>query len=203
MKQETINIIFWIIIFICIITMLILYISIYKKISNTLTLDKLKVKDIEINDSLNINPDILIKGNFNLDKYNKLLKNNNKLQVFYIKNDENKNKIPMELHLNELLYLIYTIYKYQFMETPKKNNTLNDLENSLGNSSYTPSHSFNTSSDKSEDIKPKEQNNEPEDKKEDSEDNINIMSVEKPIDNSDDVSKETFKNIPGYNIYYY
>jgi len=185
-RKKTLNIIFGIVILICIITMIILYISMHRKISNTLTLDKLKVKDVEIDNNLNINPDALIKGNFNLNKFNELLKNNKKIQVFYIKNDDNKTKIPMEFHLNELLYLIYTFYKYQFIETKEDTNKSNENK---GNS-------FDS----------KEINIQPEDteeKLENSENLSEVQSEKNPDDKSDDNTKETFKNIPGYNIYYY
>ena len=173
--MSKITIIFGIISIICMIIMIILYINLNYKISNTLTLDKLKVKDIEIDKSINVNPNLLIKGTFdyNNDKFKDFNKHN--LKVFYIKNSKNKSKIPMELHLDELTYMMYSLYGNKIID----NNGINKENN----------------------INISEPNNIKEETEDIIENNDNQNSDNSTDENND--NQENFKNIPGYNFFYY
>ena len=197
MEQKTLNIIFGIVIFICIITMFILYISMSRKISNSLILDKLKVNEIEIDKSINVKPDLIIKGNYDFNK--SFSKNKSKDYIdfkgLYIKNDNDKSKIPMELRLDDFIYILYTKNKEQFME------------NSINSKEDKNEHPYEKEINNINNEEPTKENNEPEEPEEKSESNLEEEPTneleEEPTSNPDDDPKETFKNIPGYNIYYY
>jgi len=193
--MSKITIIFGIISIICMIIMIILYVNLNYKISNTLTLDKLKVKDIEIDKSINVNPNLLIKGTFdsNNDKFKDFNKHN--LKVFYIKNSKNKSKIPMELHLDELTYMMYSLYGNKFID----NNGINK-ENSINirkpNNIKEETEDIIIENDENNDNSTDENNDNSTDENNDNQNNDN--STDESNDN-----QENFKNIPGYNFFYY